>query len=465
METFTMSRKEVPRAGLVSAALAGRISNREGASALHLTPRQFQRLKQRVRAGGARALCHQSRGQPSPRRLPAALALRIQTLLQDRYAGFNDTHLTEKLREVHGLAVSRESVRRLRRALGLPAVHRRRPAQHRQRRPREAAAGQLVQLDGSPFAWLEGRGPAMTLLGAIEDATSAVIALHFRPTEDLHGYATLLHQIFTTVGLPVALYGDGVNILVRTDRHWTLEEQLAGVQAPTHLGRVLQDVGIGYVQARSPQGKGRIERLWNTLQDRLVSELRLRQIASRAAANAFLPEFLADFNPRFARPAAAAPAWRRPPRDLDGLLSCRYQRCVARDNTVRLGPRVVQISPGPAGRSYAGRRVEVRELFDAGCSSSRPTTSSPRPRRRLTSPSCPGKPRIAIGARGGSVPRSARCVRRWPSCKRLCGRLPTRAHAIPLHAIPGVSPFRPPHGGRILSGDDIFTLQYPRHFH
>src|SRR5262244_1856419 len=364
METFRMSRKEVPRAGLVSAALAGRISNREGASALHLTPRQFQRLKQRVRAGGARALCHQSRGQPSPRRLPAALALRIQTLLQDRYAGFNDPHLTEKLREVHGLAVSRESVRRLRRALGLPAVHRRRPAQHRQRRPREAAAGQLVQLDGSPFAWLEGRGPAMTLLGAIEDATSAVIALHFRPTEDLHGYATLLHQIFTTVGLPVALYGDGVNILVRTDRHWTLEEQLAGVQAPTHLGRVLQDLGIGYVQARSPQGKGRIERLWNTLQDRLVSELRLRQIASRAAANAFLPEFLADFNPRFARPAAAAPAWRRPPRDLDGLLSCRYQRCVARDNTVRLGPRVVQISPGPAGRSYAGRRVEVRELFD-----------------------------------------------------------------------------------------------------
>src|SRR5215831_6977445 len=364
METFTMSRKEVPRAGLVTAALAGRVSNREGAVALHLTPRQFQRLKQRVRLGGALALRHRSRGQPSPRRLPAALTLQIQTLLQDRYAGFNDTHLTEKLREVHGLAVSRESVRRLRRGLGLPAVHRRRPAQHRQRRPREAAAGQLVQLDGSSFDWLEGRGPAMTLLGAIDDATSAVIALHFRPTEDLHGYATLLHQIFTTVGLPVALYGDGVHILVRTDRHWTLEEQLAGVQAPPHLGRVLQELGIGYVQARSPQGKGRIERLWSTWQDRLVSELRLRQIASRAAANAFLPEFLADFNRRFARPAAAPPVWRRPPRELDRLISCRYQRRVARDNTVRLGPRVVQIPRGPAGRSYAGRRVEVREVLD-----------------------------------------------------------------------------------------------------
>ena len=102
----------------------------------------------------------------------------------------------------------------------------------------------------------------MTLLGAIDDATSEVIALHFRPTEDLHGYATLLQQVFTTVGVPVALYGDGVNILVRTDRHWTLAEQLAGTQAPTHLGRVLQELGMGYVQARSPQGKGRVERLW-----------------------------------------------------------------------------------------------------------------------------------------------------------------------------------------------------------
>jgi hypothetical protein len=120
--------------------------------------------------------------------------------------------------QVHHLAISRESVRRLRRALGL---------------------------EGSAFDWLEGRGPRMTLLGAIDDATSEVMALHFRPTEDLHGYATLLHQVFTTVGLPPALYGDGGNILVRTDRHWSLDEQLAGTQAPTHLGRVLQELGIG----------------------------------------------------------------------------------------------------------------------------------------------------------------------------------------------------------------------------
>ena len=360
-----MSRKELPRPGLLAAAVAGRITNREGATALRVTPRQFQRLKQRFRMGGALAVRHQGRGRPSHRRLPAPVCAQIQALLQDRYAGFNDTHLTEKLCEHHGLAVSRESVRRLRRALGRPAVHRRRPAQHRARRPREPAAGQLLQLDGSPFDWLEGRGPTMTLLGAIDDATSTVVALHFRPTEDLHGYATLLHQVFTTVGLPVALYGAGVNILVRTDRHWTLAEQLAGTQAPTHLGRVLQELGIGYVQARSPQGKGRVERLWGTLQDRLVSELRLRSVRTRAAANAFLPEFLADFNRRVARPPAQPLAvWRRPPRDLALLLSCRYTRRVARDNTLRLGPRLVQIPRGPHGRSYAGRRVEVRELLD-----------------------------------------------------------------------------------------------------
>ena len=360
-----MSRKELPRPGLLAAAVAGRITNREGAAALRITPRQFQRLKQRFREGGPLAVRHQGRGRASHRRLAAGVCAQVQALLQDRYAGFNDTHLTEKLRERHGLTVSRESVRRLRRALGRPAVHRRRPAQHRARRPREAAAGQLLQIDGSPFPWLEGRGPAMTLLGAIDDATSTVIALHFRPTEDLHGYATLLHQVFTTVGLPVALYGDGVNILVRIDRRWTLAEQLAGTQAPTHLGRVLHELGIGYVQARSPQGKGRVERLWGTRQDRLVSELRLRAVATRATANAFLPEFLADFNRRFARPPERPQAvWRRPPRELALVLSCRYTRRVARDNTLRLGPRLLQIPRGPHGRSYAGRRVEVRELLD-----------------------------------------------------------------------------------------------------
>jgi len=360
-----MSRKEVPRAGLLKALLAGKATNAQGAVALRLSIRQVQRLRVRFQAEGVQGLRHRSRGRPAPRRLAAPVIAQIDALLQTRYKAFNDGHATEKLREVEGLRVSRESVRQRRRALGLPAKHRRRPPQHRHRRPPEARMGQMVQVDGSPVAWLEGRGPEMTLHGAIDDATSTVLALHFRPAEDLHGYAVVFQQLFTQYGLPLAVYGDRINILVRNDAHWSLAEQLRGAQDPTHLGRVLADLGVGYLAAGSPEAKGRIERLWRTLQDRLTSELRLRHLSTPEGANAFLPEFLADLNPRFTRdPADAAPAWRPAPRDLPLVLSCRYTRQVARDNTVRLGPRWIQLPPGPHHRSYAGGRVELRELLD-----------------------------------------------------------------------------------------------------
>ena len=360
-----MSTKEVPRAGLVKAALAGKITNAEGARALRLTVRQFRRLKQRLRADGVRGLQHRSRGRPSPRRVAPALVEQIVTLMTTTYAGFNDVHLTEKLQERHALPISRATVRRLRRALGRPPTRRRRAPQHRSRRARAPAAGQLVQLDASPFAWFEARGPQASLHGLIDDATSEPLALCFRPTEDLHGYLTVLGHVCRTVGLPVTLYGDRLNVFARNDRHWTLDEELAGQQAPTHFGRVLADLGIGFIQAQSPQAKGRIERLWGTLQDRLVSELRLRALATLEAGNAFLPEFLVDFRRRFAcAPAEAIPAWRPAPRDLDRVLSCRYARIVARDNTVGIPGRWAQIPPGPHGRSYAGCRVEVRELLD-----------------------------------------------------------------------------------------------------
>jgi hypothetical protein len=199
-------------------------------------------------------------------------------------------HLTEKLREVHGLEVCRESVRRIRLGLGRPAKRPRRAPRHRRRRPREAASGALIQVDGSPCAWLEARGPDLTLLGAIDDATGAILALGFRPREDLDGYATLLRQLFVTHGLPLAVYGDRLNGFIRNDRHWSRDEELQGAQHPTQLGRMLQELGIAYIAARSPQAKGRIERLWATLQDCLASELRLRGIATREAAERFLGE-------------------------------------------------------------------------------------------------------------------------------------------------------------------------------
>jgi hypothetical protein len=361
-ETLTMSRKEVPRAGLLKAALAGKITNAEGALAMHLSVRQFQRVKRRYAAEGAAGLVHRLRGRLSPRRLAPALRARAIALLQTPYDGLNDCHATEKLQEVEGLSLSRSSVRRLRRALGQPAKRQRRARRARMRRIPEAQMGALVQLDASPFDWLEGRGPRLTLHGAIDDATSTGLALVFRPTEDLHGYATLLQQLCGTVGRPLALYGDRFGVFVRNDAHWTLAEELRGTQDPTHFGRILQELGIGFIAAHSPQAKGRIERFWQTLQDRLVSELRLRGIATLEAANAFLPAFLADLTPRFARvPADATAVWRPAPRDLAAVLSCRYSRVVAPDNTVRLGPRWVQL---PRRRVYTGRRLELRECLD-----------------------------------------------------------------------------------------------------
>src|SRR5262245_28431205 len=339
METLTMSRKEAPRAGLLEAALDGRITNAQGAASLGLTIRQFQRLKLRFKAEGVAGLTHRARAQPSARRLPAPVREQIGALLQTTYAGFNDSHFTEQLHQLADptLHVSRATVRRIRQALGVRPTRRRRRGPARQRRVPEAAMGAMIQVDGSPFAWLEARGPRLTLMGAIDDATGTIVGLVFRPTEDLHGYAVVLAQVFTRYGLPLAVYGDGINILVRNDRHWSLEEQLAGAQAPTHLGRILQDLGIRYIQAHSPQAKGRIERLWATLQDRLVSEMRLRGVATAEAANAFLPQFISAFNARFAHPAQEAQTvWRRPPPDLDLLLSCRYARVVGRDHTVRV---------------------------------------------------------------------------------------------------------------------------------
>src|SRR5215475_12593428 len=321
METFTMSRKEVPRAGLVKAALAGKLTNAEGARALRLSVRQFQRLKVRFRAEGLRGLVHRRRGQPSPRRCAVEQRAEVVRLMTTTYAGFNDVHLTEKLQDLHALPVSRATVRRIRLALGRASPRRRRAPQHRSRRPRAPAMGQLVQLDASPFAWFENRGPEAALHGAIDDATSTPLALWFRPTEDLHGYTTVLAQTCRQYGLPVTLYGDRLNLFRRNDQHWTLGEELRGEQDPTHFGRMLQELGIGFIAAQSPQAKGRIERLWGTLQDRLVSELRLRAVSTLDHAIALLPAFLADFSPRFAQPSAdPTSAWRPAPRDLDHLL-------------------------------------------------------------------------------------------------------------------------------------------------
>lgn len=360
-----MSHKEAPRPGVLRAAEQGKLTNAEGARALGISLRQFRRLRAAFRDRGVAGLMHGNRGRRSPRRLSEEERQRVVKLINSKYAGFNDCHLTEKLRAMEGLVWSRELVRRLRREAGLPAKRTRRAPKHRRRRERAARAGALVLIDGSTHDWLEGRGPTFALVGAVDDATGKILALVVRPREDLHGYLALLGQVLGGHGVPVAFYGDRFGALVRSDDHWTVAEQLAGRQDPTAFGQLLEELGIGFIAAGSPQAKGRIERLWGTLQDRLVAEFRLLGLTTVAEVEAHLPPLIAEFNARFAKPARErVDAWRAAPRDLERLLSCRYTRRVARDNTVAIPGRWIQLPARRRGRSWQGCSVEVRECLD-----------------------------------------------------------------------------------------------------
>ena len=360
-----MAVRDARRLGPLEDALKGRVTNREGAERAGLSLRQFRRLKQRVARLGVKGLLHGNRGRPSGRRVAPEVRQRVTFWLQRSEVRVNDCHIVEKLWELEGIQVSRETVRRVRRELGIAPKRRRRPRRHRRRREREARVGSMILVDGSPFAWLQSGGERMALVGAMDDATGQILSLVFRPHEDLHGFALVLQETFIRFGLPERVYGDRTGVFVRHDSQWSLEEELLGKQHPTHLRQVLDDLAIDYVAALSPQGKGRIERLWQTLQDRLVVELRLRRIVSPEKAAAYLPEFIIDFNRRFAiRARERGNAWRPPPRQLERILSCRYHRIVANDNSARLEERTIHVPPGPSRRSYAQCRVELRELLD-----------------------------------------------------------------------------------------------------
>jgi hypothetical protein len=209
------------------------------------------------------------------------------------------------------------------------------------------------------------RLPPFTLVGTLDDASSEPLSLVRRPHEDLHGFAQATRDLITPHGKPEAFYGDRTTIAVRNDRHWTREEELAGRQDPTQFGRMLEELGIHYLAARTPEAKGRIERHWQTLQDRLPAEVALRGIQTVEAFDAFLPEFLALARKWFTRPPRdSTPAWRSAPRDLDRILACRYGRVVSRDNVVSIPGHQLQLPPGSYRRSFAHARVEVRELLD-----------------------------------------------------------------------------------------------------
>ena len=363
-----MSQKEFQRVKVIENAAGGRLSVREASRLLQLGERQVQRLKRRYQPDSIAWVQHGNRGRPMPWAVSLPQKQFVLSLARGKYQGFNDSHLTEKLREQEGLALSRETVRRILRAAHLASPQKRRPRQYRSRRPARPRFGMMALTDASRHDWLQGRGPVLTLIGFQDDATARILAAHFQlEAENTLGYLRALHTLIVTHGIPLSLYRDRHSIFQRNDAHWTLAEQLAGKQNPTQLGRALDQLGIEQIPAYSPQAKGRIERAWRTCQDRLVSELRLARATTLEQANAVLVRFCADYNQRFARPATdAACDFRRLPRrfDLARCLSLRYQRVVGADHTVTLGTHSIALPPLAGQRGCAGETVELSHQLD-----------------------------------------------------------------------------------------------------
>jgi transposase len=368
-ETITLTQEEQRRAVVLTAIGEGRMTAAEGAHLLGLSLRHGRRLLARFRRDGPAGVAHGNRGRRPPNRTPKPLEQRIVRLARTVYAGFNHQHLTEHLADDHGIRLSRPTVHRVLLEHGLPSPRTRRPRRYRRRRERMPQAGLLVQVDASHHAWLEGRGPHLVLHGAIDDATSQVPAAVFRDEEDAHGHFLVLRDLVAMHGCPVALYSDRHGIFHKTTRvGLSLDEQLRGLRRPlTQFGRALAELGIRWIPARSPQAKGRVERLWGTFQDRLVSELRRARARTLTEANAVLAAFLPRYNARFAQaPADPASAYRPlpPALALTDVCCFRYDRTVANDNTLQVGGLHLQLRPGPGRRSYAKARVTVREHLD-----------------------------------------------------------------------------------------------------
>jgi transposase len=363
----TLTMKELHKLKMIVDYEAGKVHVERAADLLGLSKRQFRRLVAAYRKRGVAALAHGNRGRSPVNRLSEQVRQEILRLVKETYRDYNDCHLSEELAErPEPILVSRSSLWRIRRENGLSSPRRRRAPRHRRRRERSPQRGMLLQGDGSRHDWLEGRGPWLTLVGLIDDATNQVTAAVFREEEDAAGYFLVTQQVCLTEGIPQAIYADRHTIFQSPGKP-TLEQELSGELPRSQFGRLVDELGIQLIPARSPQAKGRIERLWGTLQDRLVKELRKAGANDLASANRVLAAYLPKFNARFqvpaAEPGSAYVPWPAE-HDPSDYFCFKYTRTVTNDNTISFHKQCLQIPPGPQRKSYAKAKVQLRHYMD-----------------------------------------------------------------------------------------------------
>ena len=358
-ELLTMSKQELTRLEVMQRIKDKRLTQKEAAGMLKKSVRQIKRLFRAYKAQGAKGLISGRRGKPSNHRLDEQVEQQVLDLLKEKYEDFGPTLAHEKLTEVHKLQLSRESVRRIMIEEGMWKPKRAKKPSAHQMRERRACFGELVQIDGSDHAWFEERGPKCTLLVYIDDATGQLMELWFVPDETFFAYCEASRHYFERYGKPVAFYSDKHGIF-RVN-----QEQTTGLGSGlTQFGRAMQDLDIQIICANSPQAKGRVERANQTLQDRLVKELRLRGISDIQAANAYLPEFRDDFNRRFAVLPRSTHDAHRPllkTENLDLILTHQKTGTLSKNLTVQSNHVIYQIQSDRPDYAMRNAKVTVCE--------------------------------------------------------------------------------------------------------
>jgi hypothetical protein len=356
-----MSERELQRIKVLSNVLERRISVASAAIVLDLTARQVQRLLKTFQTDGAPALRHKARGRPSNRRYGAGVVDLAIQLVREHYLDFGPTLAAEKLAANHGLVVSRETLRNWMTEAGIWLSRKQRRTFHQPRLRRESY-GELVQIDGSDHRWFEERGDPCTLLVFIDDATSSLQQLRFVKSESTFSYFEALELYLKAHGCPVAFYSDKHTVF-RVPK----KEAKAG-RGMTQFGRALAELNIEILCANSSQAKGRVERVNRTLQDRLVKELRLAGISDIAAANAFLPAFVIDFNERFAKVPARSDNLHRAlnvaPDRLRDVLCKRELRSVSQQLSLSYERRQITLEKNDISCGLVGKYVDIYEFAD-----------------------------------------------------------------------------------------------------
>ncbi|MDY0322912.1 MAG: ISNCY family transposase [Candidatus Carbobacillus sp.] len=367
---MTLTKKELKRYTVIMKHINGLITVSEAANELKLSIRQVFRLKKKILEEGVTGLIHKNRGRKPAHALSKNTLQSIQQLMtSEPYRHCNDHHLAELLAEHEGIFVSPSTIRRIRCQSNFPPKRKRRPPKAHRPRTRKPQAGMLVQIDASFHRWLEDTEP-FALLAAIDDATGEIISATFRPREDTEGYFLLLKQLIEQKGIPMSLYSDRHTIF-RSPKEDALsvEEELAGETSPlSQFGAALQELGITHIKALTPQAKGRIERLFGTLQDRWVVELRLHSIHSIEEANQILPHLIEKHNRLFAvQPADPEHAYvpLSEGQDINMILCYREKRTIGPGETISYGGKTYKIAAKNDKLTIPVKtRVEIRETLN-----------------------------------------------------------------------------------------------------